>query len=99
MTSMKIALRVLEQAFTEVVVKPEDWDLMEQEMMANLQRGNSTGAAVPPKPGQNQPGPQTQGQPPAGGAGGIPPELANLPPDVKQRVEMMSQQGVPPGTL
>jgi len=94
MTSMKVALRVLEQAFTEVVVKPEDWDLMEQEMVANLQRGNSTGAAQPPGPGQNAPGPQTQGQPP-GGAGGIPPELANLPPEIKQRVEMMAQQGVP----
>ena len=93
MTSMKVALRVLEQAFTEVVVKPEDWDLMEQEMVANLQRGNSTGAPQPPGPGQNAPGPQTQGQP--GGAGGIPPELANLPPDVKQRVEQMAQQGVP----
>lgn len=90
MTSMKVALRVLEQAFTEVVVKPEDWDLMEQEMAANLARGNSTGAAAPPQPGQNQPGPQTQGQP-----GGIPPELANLPPEVKQRVEQMAQQGVP----
>jgi len=94
MTSMKVALRVLEQAFTEVVVKPEDWDLMEQEMIANLQRGNSTGAAAPPKPGQSQPGPQTQGQPPGGG-GGIPPELANLPPEVKQKVEQMAQQGVP----
>ena len=93
MTSMKVALRVLEQAFTEVVVKPEDWDLMEQEMVANLQRGNSTGAQVPPQPGQNQPGPQPPGgQPPSGG---IPPELQNLPPDVKKRVEMMSQQGVP----
>lgn len=93
MTSMKVALRVLEQAFTEVVVKPEDWDLMEQEMVANLQRGNSTGAQQPPGPGQNAPGPQTQGQP--GGGGDIPPELANLPPDVKQKVEMMAQQGAP----
>jgi hypothetical protein len=94
MTSMKVALRVLEQAFTEVVVKPEDWDLMEQEMMANMQRGNSTGAAAPPQPGQNQPQ-GGGGQPPAPGGGGIPPELANLPDQVKHQVEMMAQQGVP----
>jgi hypothetical protein len=91
MTSMKVALRVLEQAFTEVVIKPEDWDLMEKEMEMNMQRGNSTGAAAPPQPGQN-------GPPPGGGApgGDIPPELANLPPEVKQQVEQMHAKGAPP---
>jgi hypothetical protein len=95
MTSMKVALRVLEQAFTEVVIKPEDWDLMEQEMVANLARGNSTGAPTPPQPGQNQPSAATEG----GGASGIPPELANLPPEVKQKVMQMHQQGVPPDQI
>ena len=94
-TSMKVALRVLEQAFTEVVIKPEDWDVMEQEMMMQAQRGNSTGAPAAPKPGQNQPsGPA--GSPAGGGDGGIPPELANLPPQVKQEVERMHAQGLPP---
>jgi len=99
MTSMKVALRVLEQAFTEVVIKPEDWDLMEKEMEMNMQRGNSSGAQAPPQPGQNQPPP---GGPPAGGdagAGGIPPELANLPPEVKQKVEQMHAQGAPPDQI
>ena len=95
MTSMKVALRVLEQAFTEVVIKPEDWDLMEKEMMANMQRGNSTGAAAPPQPGQNQPGPGT-GPPPPGGPGGIPPELDKLPPEVKQQAMQMKAQGASP---
>jgi hypothetical protein len=103
MTSMKVALRVLEQAFTEVVIKPEDWDLMEQEMKLNMMRGNSTGANAPPQPGQNGPppsggapagGPPGAGQPPA--PGGIPPELANLPPEVKQKVEQMHASGAPP---
>jgi hypothetical protein len=88
MTSMKVALRVLEQAFTEVVIKPEDWDMMEQEMQANMARGNSTGAPAPPQPGQNQP--------PPGGPGGVPPELANLPPEVKQEVVQMKAQGATP---
>jgi hypothetical protein len=91
MTSMKVALRVLEQAFTEVVIKPEDWDLMEEEMKMNMARGNSTGANQPPQPGQNGP--------PPGGAGGIPPELANLPPEIKQKVMEMHQQGVPPDQI
>ena len=95
MTSMKVALRVLEQAFTEVVIKPEDWDLMEKEMEMNMQRGNSSGAPTPPQPGQSGP-PQPGGAPQGGGGGGIPPELANLPPEVKQQVEQMHAQGAPP---
>jgi len=97
MTSMKVALRVLEQAFTEVVIKPEDWDMMEKEMEMNMQRGNSSGAQAPPQPGQNQPGPATASPPGVGGGGpAIPPELANLPPEVKQHVMEMHQQGAPP---
>jgi hypothetical protein len=94
-TSMKVALRVLEQAFTEVVIKPEDWDMMEQEMTMQAQRGNSTGAAAPPKPGQAGPPSGPAAGPAAGGDGGIPPELANLPPQVKQQVMQMHAQGLP----
>jgi hypothetical protein len=107
MTSMKVALRVLEQAFTEVVIKPEDWDLMEKEMEMNMMRGNSTGAAAPPQPGQNgPPPPQPGGGAPAGAGGGpgappgapggIPPELANLPPEIKKKVIEMHAAGAPP---
>jgi hypothetical protein len=110
MTSMKVALRVLEQAFTEVVIKPEDWDLMEKEMEMNMMRGNSTGAQAPPQPGQNgPPPPQPGGGAPAGAGagppggppspGGIPPELANLPPEAKQKVEQMHAQGAPPEAI
>ena len=98
MTSMKVALRVLEQAFTEVVIKPEDWDLMEKEMEMNMARGNSSGAPAPPQPGQN--GPPPGGGAPTGGApGAIPPELANLPPEVKAKVEQMHAQGAPPEAI
>lgn len=113
MTSMKVALRVLEQAFTEVVIKPEDWDLMEKEMEMNMQRGNSTGAQAPPQPGQNGPPPPQPGggapagagggppgAPPApGGGGDLPPELANLPPQIKQKVVEMHSQGAPPEAI
>jgi hypothetical protein len=107
MTSMKVALRVLEQAFTEVVIKPEDWDLMEKEMEMNMMRGNSTGANAPPQPGQNGPPPPQPGggaPVPGGGGpgaapaapGGIPPELANLPPEIKKKVMEMHAAGAPP---
>lgn len=111
MTSMKVALRVLEQAFTEVVIKPEDWDLMEKEMEMNMMRGNSSGAAAPPQPGQNGPPPSQPGggapagagggpgAPPNGAPGGIPPELANLPPEIKAKVEQMHAQGAPPEAI
>jgi len=94
-TSMKVALRVLEQAFTEVVIKPEDWDMMEQELTLQAQRGNSTGAPVAPQPGQNQSGPARPGAapptgpkpptPPAGGGGapgGAPTAAGGIPPEL-----------------
>jgi hypothetical protein len=43
LTSMRIMLRVLEQAFTEVVITPEDWVQLEKEAEANLQKGVTTG--------------------------------------------------------
>jgi len=105
MTSMKVALRVLEQAFTEVVIKPEDWDMMEAEMTMQAQRGNSSGAPAAPGPGQNAPpapgatpGGTQVPQPQAPGGGGqapLPPELQNLPPEVKAQVVHMYQQGLP----
>lgn len=72
--ALRIILRVLEQAFTEVVIKKEDWDALDQEVAAATQKGISTGA-------QGTPDLQTAAQ--------------NLPPEVKQQVVQMHQQGVP----
>jgi hypothetical protein len=44
---MRIMLRVLEQAFTEVVIKPEDWAMLDQEVQANLMKGQSVGGQPP----------------------------------------------------
>ena len=101
MTSMKVALRVLEQAFTEVVIKPEDWDLMEKEMEMNmagvtlqvllLLRNRVRMVHLPEE------------RLPVGLQVRVPlllevflPSLANLPPEIKQHVEQMHQQGAPP---
>jgi hypothetical protein len=51
--SLRIMLKVLEQAFTEVDIKPEDWAALDQEVAANTQKGATT----------------PQGQQPQGAAG------------------------------
>jgi hypothetical protein len=45
----QIMLRVLEQAFTEVAIKPEDWQALTQEVNANMQKGAPAGS-VPAQP-------------------------------------------------
>lgn len=85
--AMRIMLRVLSQAFTEIVIKPEDWAAIDQEIQANLTKGVS------------QPGAGGQGAPPNGG--GQPgqdveqlrQQAMNLPPEVKAQVVKMHQQG------
>lgn len=42
-TTLRIMLRVLQQAFSEVVITPDDWASLEQEVMANLSKGDSSG--------------------------------------------------------
>lgn len=83
-TSMKIMLKVLEQAFTEVVITPEDWDMLEKEAIATANKGDSSGGAN-----------AQAGAAGAGGGGGSPEEqaLMNLPPEVKQQAMQMKQQG------
>jgi hypothetical protein len=77
--TLRVMLRVLEQAFTEVVIKPEDWDALEQEIAATLQKGVSA-------PGQEQG--QAQGQTPD-----IDAMLAQLPEQEKARIAAMAQGG------
>lgn len=93
---LKVMLRVLEQAFTEVVIKKEDWDSIDQEIAAGQQKGVSTG--VMPNgaaaPGGGQPGqPAQPGQSQSGID--IPGILQKLPTDVKARIIQMSKAGAP----
>lgn len=73
-TTLKIMLRTFEQAFTDVVIKPEDWDALEAEVQATMNKGVSTGEAAP-------------------AGNDVMAQLQNLPPEVKQRVVQMKQQG------
>jgi hypothetical protein len=98
--TLQIMLRVLEQAFTEVVIKPEDWQAITQEMQAKTAQGVGApqGTAQGPQSVQGgapaQPGAQG-GQPQQGAQGQNPIAqiLANLPPEIKQQVVAMKQQG------
>lgn len=40
-TALMIILDMLQNAFTEINIKPEHWQALQQEIQANLQRGNS----------------------------------------------------------
>jgi len=82
-TSMTIMLRVLEQAFTEVNVRPEDWDMLREEAKAQMQKGVSTGGG-----GEEGGGGDMEGD-------AIQQKLMSLPPEDKQKVVQMKQQGVP----
>jgi len=91
--TLKVMLRVLEQAFTEVSIKPEDWDTIDAEIAAKAQAE----AAQPPGAGGQAGGPQGQGQPPAEDA--IMQQAMNLPPEVKARIMAMQKQGASPQEL
>jgi hypothetical protein len=90
----KIMLRVLEQAFTEVAIKPEDWESLTNEINASMQKGAPTGAAPGGQAGvQGQPG-----RPAAVGADAqaLMERARSASPAAKQRVVEMSNAGATP---
>lgn len=82
--TLEIMLRTFEQAFTDVVIKPEDWDRLRAEVQSHMQANTA---------------PSGQAAPPGGGGGDLQAQLQNLPTEVKQRVVQMKQQGVPDQTI
>ena len=88
----KIMLQALQGAFTELSIKPEDWQMMDQEIQASMQKGVASG-------GQESPaGTPSGGAPPA--AGGNPQEqlmqqARQLPEQDKAQVMQMSNSGAP----
>lgn len=96
--TLQIMLRVLEQAFTEVVIKPEDWQAINQEIQAKTAQGVGAPQGTAEGP-QSAPATADQGAAPPTNGQGAPQQspiaqiLANLPPEIKQQVVMMKQQG------
>lgn len=77
--SLMVVLRLLEQAFPEVTVKPEDWDLLKQEVTANIQKGVSTGGSGG-KPGAGMKPEEVQA-------------LKSAPPELKKKANEMRKGG------
>lgn len=89
-TSLRIMLRVLEKAFTEVVIHKEDWNSLDQEIQATMQKGISTQGG-PAQAGQEQtaPGAEGAGDP----RQALLQQAQNLPPEVKQQIMQMKTAG------
>jgi hypothetical protein len=108
--TLKVMLKVLQQAFTEVVIQPEDWAAIDAEITAKT--GQGAGSAAGTQPGGNQPADQPPGGADAGtpgaptpsptqGPGTMPGQnieqlLASIPPDVKAQVVQMKNSGADP---
>lgn len=107
--TLKIILRLLQQAFTEVVIHPEDWDSIEQEVAAQATKGVSapgsaqTGPQLPAPPNgapsgtdlQQQGQQQPQGPQPAAGGASLGAALMQLPARIKMQAMQMRQRGIP----
>lgn len=96
-TVTKLMLRVLESAFSEIVIHPDDWAQLQQEAVTQAQKGISTGqqpnGGAAPAPGGGSPA----GQPPGGGGDNdaMKQALLSLPPQVKAQAVQMKQGGAP----
>lgn len=89
----KIMLGVLQQAFTEVAIKPEDWEGLTNEINASMQKGAPAGGAGP--------APGVQGQPGRPAAVGADPQqlmerARQASPEAKAQVVQMSNAGATP---
>jgi hypothetical protein len=95
--TLLVILRVLQNAFTEVVIKPEEWDMIKQEVInatSAQTQGGGLGVGAPM-------GPQTGGPPGVlqntpGGGGLDKQALMALPTPIKAKVMQMVQGGAQP---
>lgn len=91
-----VALKVMERAFDEVVIRDEDWQMIIQSIEQQLQRGQSTPAGGATSEGQpNQPG--IEGTEPDGGQliQQMEKLVDSLPDSAKQFLGQMIAQGTP----
>lgn len=95
--TLTIMLKLFENAFTDVNVKKDDWEMLKQEIAASMQKGVSTGGAAGADAGAPPAQAPTQGQPqPGGGNPAIDQLLAQVPPEVKQKAAQAAQSGATP---
>lgn len=110
--TLKVMLKVLQQAFTEVVIQPEDWAAIDAEISAKSGQGVGSATGTNPvdsasAPQELPPGGAVPGSPgaptptPTQGPGTAPGQnieqlLASIPPDVKAQVVQMKNSGADP---
>jgi hypothetical protein len=113
-TTLKVTLRMFEQAFDGVQITKEDWDSIAQEVERTLVAGQggapgigASGGGTSP-PGQMQPQPSANGmQAPGGGGPPNPMQMAamvtqvleQLPPPVLRAIGVALAQGAPPQAI
>jgi hypothetical protein len=95
----KIMLGVLQQAFTEIAIKPEDWEGLTNEINASMQKGAPAGGAGGTPPAGQPPG--VVGQPGRPAAVGADPQALmdrarSASPEARQKVVAMSNAGASP---
>jgi hypothetical protein len=93
----KIMLRILEQAFTDVVIKKEDWEALDQEIQATMMKGQVQPGAPAGGGASAQPG--APGQPGGDPRAEILARAKTLPQDKQQQVIEMSNSGAPPQNI
>jgi len=97
-STLWIMLDLFQKAFTDITIKPEQFDLMRKEIAATMQQGVSTGQQVGGVPGAEGGQPGAEGADPAAAQGqglDIQKLLMSLPDDVKQKIMQMREKGVP----
>jgi len=82
--TLRVMLKVLEQAFTEVVITPEDWAAIDGEIQATMNKGRTDGAQAS-ESGQQQPRGQND----------LATAAQQLPQEVKAQVVQMKKSGTP----
>lgn len=97
----KIMLRVLEQAFTEVVIKKEDWDALDQEIQANMQKGMAAPGQPGAEGGAAGGAPAQPGAPPKPGANAeeMLKRAQSLPEADKKKIMEMDSSGASPQNI
>ena len=91
---IKIMLQVMQEAFDEVVISEEDWQVIIDEIAGASANQAGTPSDGAPSP-QNANGQEAQPQG-GGGEGGLDQILAQMTPEQKTQVVQLMQSGIPP---
>ena len=96
-SALKMMVKVLEKAFTEVTVTADDWKTMNAEIEATMQKGISTGGAQqapPPEEPEPPTGPVDENGAPTN-SGALLQRAMQLPTEIKAQINDAKDSGLP----